>query len=165
MRHDLLSHLRRRRRARLDTPDGHAEMARTVRGALDEAGVTFVKLGQVLSTRPDLLSVEFVDELSKLQDRAAPAAWKQVEQVLTAELDAQVDELFCEVDPARGEHRNEKSRLLVGMGLGAADGRQRSLRRPVQEVAVGFGSAGVGRAASMTPTVDRRAPVSSGTYL
>jgi bifunctional non-homologous end joining protein LigD len=45
-------------------------------------------------------------------------------------------------DTARGEHRNEKSRLLVGMGLGAADGRQRSLRRPVQEVAVGFGSAG-----------------------
>jgi ubiquinone biosynthesis protein len=99
MRHELWSRLRRRRRGRLDDPDGRAELARAVRQALDEAGVTFVKLGQVLSTRRDLLPVELVDELSKLQDRAAPAAWDLVEQVLTAELDAPVAELFCEIDP------------------------------------------------------------------
>jgi ubiquinone biosynthesis protein len=99
MRHGLLSYLRGRRRARLDNADTRAEVARAVRRALDEGGVTFVKLGQVLSTRRDLLPVEFIDELSKLQDRAAPAAWGQVQHVLTAELDRPVDEVFPEIDP------------------------------------------------------------------
>ncbi|MET1074187.1 MAG: AarF/ABC1/UbiB kinase family protein, partial [Umezawaea sp.] len=40
--------------------------ARSVRLALEDGGVTFVKLGQVLSTRPDLLPPEFIAELSKL---------------------------------------------------------------------------------------------------
>ena len=54
--------------------------------ALDEGGVTFVKLGQLLSTRRDLLPAEFVAELGRLQDQAAPAPWPAVEAVLAAEL-------------------------------------------------------------------------------
>jgi hypothetical protein len=45
---------------------------------LEDGGVTFVKLGQVLSTHPDLLPIEFVDELTKPQDTVPPAPREQV---------------------------------------------------------------------------------------
>lgn len=54
------------------------ELARSLRLALEEGGVTFVKLGQQLSTRRDLLPPEFVDELSLLQDAAAPIPFSEV---------------------------------------------------------------------------------------
>jgi ABC1 atypical kinase-like domain len=98
IRHGLAPYLRGRRRAELDAPDGRARLARSVRCALEEGGVTFVKLGQVLSTRPDLLPVEFVEELGQLRDQVAPAPWAEVEQVLAAELGGPVDEVFAEVD-------------------------------------------------------------------
>src|ERR671931_211054 len=98
LRHGLLPYLRGRGRARLDAPQGRAELARSVRQALDEGGVTFVKLGQVLSTRRDLLPAEAVAELGRLQDRAAPAAWEQVETVLTEELDGSPGEVFAAIE-------------------------------------------------------------------
>jgi ubiquinone biosynthesis protein len=98
IRHGLAPYLRGRRRAELDTPEGRARLARSVRQALEDGGVTFVKLGQVLSTRPDLLPPEFTDELGRLRDQATPAPWPQVEQVLDAELDAPVDEVFARFD-------------------------------------------------------------------
>ncbi|HEV3497019.1 MAG TPA: AarF/ABC1/UbiB kinase family protein, partial [Actinomycetes bacterium] len=73
VRHGLGPHLRGRRRAELDSPGGQQRLARSVRLALEEAGVTFVKLGQVLSTRPDLLPAEFTEELGRLTDHVAPA--------------------------------------------------------------------------------------------
>jgi ubiquinone biosynthesis protein len=94
VRHGLGPYLRGRRRGSLDAPSGRARLARSLREALDEGGVTFVKLGQVLSTRRDVLPAEFVDELSRLQDHATPAPWDEVEQVLTAELGRPVDEVF-----------------------------------------------------------------------
>jgi ubiquinone biosynthesis protein len=69
-----------------------------VRLALEEGGVTFVKLGQVLSTRPDLLPPEFVEELSRLTDHVAPAPWDQVQPVLAAELGHPVEEVFADFD-------------------------------------------------------------------
>jgi ubiquinone biosynthesis protein len=88
-RHGLGPYLRGRER----TSTG---LARSLRLALQDAGVTFVKLGQVLSTRADLVPQDFVDELSLLQDKVPPAKWDQVRAVLDAEvgLDA-----FQEVDP------------------------------------------------------------------
>jgi ubiquinone biosynthesis protein len=97
-RHGLTPFLSGRRRAELDTPGGRRELARSVRRALDEGGVTFVKLGQVLSTRPDLLPAEFVEELGQLQDQVAPAGWDQVSEVLGAELGAPVEEVFASFD-------------------------------------------------------------------
>jgi ubiquinone biosynthesis protein len=94
IRHGLGPYLRGRRRAELDTPDAREELARSVRQALDDGGVTFVKLGQILSTRPDLLPPEFTEELGRLQDQAAPAPWPQVEEVLHADLGGPVEELF-----------------------------------------------------------------------
>jgi ubiquinone biosynthesis protein len=99
VRHGLGPYLwGRRGRAELDTPGGRERLARSLRLALEEAGVTFVKLGQMLSTRPDLLPAEFVEELGRLQDHVPPAAWDQVEQVLAAELGRPVTEVFTDFD-------------------------------------------------------------------
>ncbi|MFS8096365.1 AarF/ABC1/UbiB kinase family protein [Lentzea alba] len=78
-RHGLGPYLRGRERS------GEG-LARSLRLALQDAGVTFVKLGQVLSTRSDLLPPDFVDELSLLQDKVPPAPWKNVRAVLEAEI-------------------------------------------------------------------------------
>jgi ubiquinone biosynthesis protein len=98
LHHGLSPYLRGRRRAELDTPEGRVRLARSVRQALEEAGVTFVKLGQVLSTRGDLLPPEVVEELGHLQDDVVAVPWDQVEQVLAAELDGQVGEVFASFD-------------------------------------------------------------------
>lgn len=98
VRRGLLPYVRGGRRAELATPEGRARLARVLRQALEEGGVTFVKLGQVLSTRRDLLPVEFVEELSRLQDQAQPVAWPQVEQLIRGELGASVDERFAGFD-------------------------------------------------------------------
>ena len=95
-RHGLLPYLRGRRRHQADTPAGRAGLARSVRLALEEGGVSFVKLGQLLATRRDLLPTEFVNELSRLHHQVTPAPWPQVEQMLGQELgtpDAVFDKL------------------------------------------------------------------------
>ncbi len=98
MRHGLGRFLRGQRHSGVDSSASRRELARSVRRALDEGGVTFVKLGQQLSTRRDLLPPEFVDELSRLQDDAAPVAWPEVSGVLSDELGPRVDTAFCTVD-------------------------------------------------------------------
>jgi ubiquinone biosynthesis protein len=98
VRHGLGPYLRGRRRAELEAPGGRVRLARSVRRALEDGGVTFVKLGQVLSTRPDLLPPEFLEELARLRDQATPAPWPQVEQVLTTELGGQPEEVFARFD-------------------------------------------------------------------
>ncbi|MFD4195883.1 ABC1 kinase family protein [Amycolatopsis thermoflava] len=77
----------------------HATLARSLRRALEDGGATFVKLGQVLSTRPDVLPQVFVDELSLLQDRVAPVPFADVERELEAELGRPRAEVFAEFDP------------------------------------------------------------------
>jgi ubiquinone biosynthesis protein len=98
VRHGLGPYLHGRRRAELEAPGGRARLARSVRQALEDGGVTFVKLGQVLSTRPDLLPIELVEELGRLRDQAAPAPWPQVEQVLADELGGPPEEVFARFD-------------------------------------------------------------------
>ncbi len=62
--------------------------------ALEELGPTFVKLGQVLSTRPDLLPPEYIVELSRLQDEVPPLPWKEIRTVLEEELDQPLRQKF-----------------------------------------------------------------------
>ena len=69
-----------------------------VRMALEELGPTFIKLGQVLSTRPDLIPVEFVEELSKLQDHVPPFAYAEVAQIIESELGAAPGDVFQHFD-------------------------------------------------------------------
>lgn len=61
LRRGMFPYLRGARRAELQTRDGRVALARSLRLALEDGGVTFIKLGQVLATRRDLLPAEFVD--------------------------------------------------------------------------------------------------------
>lgn len=74
--------------------------ARRFRRLLDELGPTFVKLGQILSTRADLLPAEFIAELRLLQDAAAPIPLEQVRAQLEAAFGQPVDDLFSSIEPA-----------------------------------------------------------------
>jgi ubiquinone biosynthesis protein len=69
-----------------------------VRMALEELGPTFVKLGQILSTRPDLTPIEFVEELSKLQDRVPPFPYAEVAQIIESELGMPPEDIFQHFD-------------------------------------------------------------------
>ena len=70
-----------------------------LRTALEESGVTFVKLGQVLSTRTDLLPPEITRELADLQQQVKPAPWEEIRGVLQRELEAPVEMVFGHIDP------------------------------------------------------------------
>ena len=65
---------------------------------LDELGPTFVKFGQLLSTRPDVVPPDIVVELRGLQDDASPVPFKEIREVVEAELDLTVDRAFLEFD-------------------------------------------------------------------
>jgi ubiquinone biosynthesis protein len=95
VRRGLLPYQRGGRRSELASAEGRARLARSLRLALEDGGVTFVKLGQVLSTRRDLLPPEFITELARLQDDAPQVPWPQVEATLREELGAGVDEVFA----------------------------------------------------------------------
>lgn len=83
------------------TEDGEARQvpfARRLRHSLEECGGMFVKMGQVASTRSDLVSPPVADELSHLQDNVAPAPPDGVRELLEEELGSPVDEVFAEFD-------------------------------------------------------------------
>ena len=65
---------------------------------LEELGPTFVKLGQILSTRPDLIPPDYIKELQKLQDEVPPFAYDQVEQIIKRELGADIPKIFKSFD-------------------------------------------------------------------
>jgi ubiquinone biosynthesis protein len=94
-RHGLIPYLRGGRRSELAAPEGRARLARSLRLALEDGGVTFVKLGQVLSTRRDLLPPEFIRELSRLQDDAPKVPWLDISKVLEESLGGPVTEKFA----------------------------------------------------------------------
>jgi predicted unusual protein kinase regulating ubiquinone biosynthesis (AarF/ABC1/UbiB family) len=66
---------------------------------LEALGPTFVKLGQLLSTRPDLLPQPYVDALSRLQDEVTPFPYEQVEEIIWDELGLRVSGAFNSFDP------------------------------------------------------------------
>ena len=69
-----------------------------LRLALEELGTTFIKLGQILSTRADLLLPEYLVELTKLQDSAPPVPYEEIERALVAELGQPIENVFTEFD-------------------------------------------------------------------
>lgn len=73
--------------------------ARRFRDLLNELGPTYIKLGQVLSTRADLLPAEIIDELATLQDRVPPIPIEVVREQLANAFGKKPEELFKEIDP------------------------------------------------------------------
>ncbi|HVU25716.1 MAG TPA: AarF/UbiB family protein [Opitutus sp.] len=82
----------------LPRPATRRSLAERMREAAEELGPTFVKLGQLLSMRPDLLPHEVILELRKLQDRVQPLPFDVMEPVLAEELGRELPAVFGEFD-------------------------------------------------------------------
>lgn len=120
----------------------HGEMAKEhqalsgperLRLALIELGPTFVKLGQILATRRDVVPEAYVQELSKLQDSVPPFPFADVRKVVREELGAELEEIFSEF-----------SEVPVG-AASMAQGHRARLRRDGSEVFVKVQRPGIGK--------------------
>jgi ubiquinone biosynthesis protein len=106
VRHGFGYFLHRNRLSDLVPGDGRpsvdelpSERGRHLRELLDELGPTFVKFGQLLSMRPDVLPPDIIAELRGLQDDVSPFPYEQVEEVILADLGQPVERVFREFDP------------------------------------------------------------------
>ncbi|HKK98708.1 MAG TPA: AarF/UbiB family protein [Desulfotignum sp.] len=79
--------------------DTDMDVFHRIRLALEELGPTFVKFGQVLSMRPDILPLPMIRELTRLQDAVGPIAFGDVKAVLEKEFDTSLESLFLSFDP------------------------------------------------------------------
>jgi len=91
----------RRRHPREELDRLHAEDTAPVRlrRAFEELGPSFIKLGQLLSGRPDLVTAPFADEFKKLRDEVPPFEFEEARERVESELGASLDSLFMEFDP------------------------------------------------------------------
>jgi ubiquinone biosynthesis protein len=97
-RHPLLTPLLRANPWRLGTVD--APRGERLRRALEDLGPVFVKFGQMLSTRRDLLPTDIADELARLQDQVPPFAAERAVQIIETALGGSVDTVFERFDRA-----------------------------------------------------------------
>lgn len=80
--------------------NGHkAPSASDLAKDLETMGPTFIKLGQLLSTRADLLPAQYLDALARLQDDIEPFSFAEIEEVVTTELGVRLSKAFAEFDP------------------------------------------------------------------
>jgi ubiquinone biosynthesis protein len=83
---------------RRDPADLELTRPQRVRLALEELGPTFIKFGQIISTRPDLLPPEYINELSRLQDDVPPERWEPIRACIEEELGQPIDQVFARFD-------------------------------------------------------------------
>lgn len=111
--------VRSRRLFRRPMPDiARLTAAERMRLALEELGPTFVKLGQILSTRADVIPPAFVHEFEKLQDNVPSFSFEEVTSQIETGLGAPVEHFFAEIDPvplaAASIAQVHRARLLTG---------------------------------------------------
>jgi ubiquinone biosynthesis protein len=82
-----------------DATTQNAPAADQLADDVEKLGPTFIKLGQLLSTRPDIIPQAYADALTRLQDGCEPFAFSEVEQILEAELGVRLSKAFGSVDP------------------------------------------------------------------
>ncbi|MEH2071271.1 MAG: AarF/ABC1/UbiB kinase family protein [Nostoc sp.] len=70
-----------------------------IRNTLLDLGPTFIKVGQLFSTRADIFPIEYVEELAKLQDKVPAFSYEQVEAIIEQELGKEIPELFHNFEP------------------------------------------------------------------
>ncbi|TRZ89222.1 MAG: AarF/ABC1/UbiB kinase family protein [Methanosarcinales archaeon] len=73
--------------------------AERLRHALEELGPTFIKFGQILSTRHDLVPEAYITELARLQDMVAPFGYDEAKEVIEKELGKKIEDVFLSFDP------------------------------------------------------------------
>ena len=89
-----LQMISRKRRERVEK----LSRAERLRMAFEELGPTYIKLGQILSTRPDLIPVEFIGELARLQDKVPPYPYEEARRIVERELGKALPEVFDSFD-------------------------------------------------------------------
>jgi ubiquinone biosynthesis protein len=117
-------------------PVSRYSRARRIRMAIEELGPTYVKLGQILSTRPDLIPMDLVNELSRLQDRVPPCSYAEISAVVTKELGAGPEEAFAsfENEPVASASIGQVHRAVLAGGENVAVKVQRPGMQKVIEV-------------------------------
>ena len=107
-----------------------------LRIAFEELGPTYIKLGQVLSTRPDLIPVEFIHELAKLQDKVPPVSFSQIRRVIETEFKAPPEEIFTHLEetPQASASIGQVHRAVLKDGEAVAVKIQRPRIRKIIEV-------------------------------
>ncbi len=107
-----------------------------LRMAFEELGPTYIKLGQILSTRPDLIPMEFIQELSKLQDDVPAFPFREVCKVIKTEFDLPPEELFDHLEevPLASASIGQVHRAVLKDGEAVAVKFQRPGIRKIIEV-------------------------------
>jgi ubiquinone biosynthesis protein len=125
----MISKKRAVRLERLTKPQG-------LRMAFEELGPTYIKLGQILSTRPDLIPMDFIQELSKLQDHVPAFPFEQVRKVIESEFDQPLENLFDHLDeePLASASIGQVHRAVLKDGEAVAVKFQRPGIRKIIEV-------------------------------
>ena len=75
------------------------DLGKQLAADLEKLGPTFVKLGQLLSTRADLLPLPYLEALARLQDKVEPFSFVEVEGIVSAELGVRLSKAFSEFEP------------------------------------------------------------------
>jgi ubiquinone biosynthesis protein len=125
----MISKNREVRLERLTRPQG-------LRMAFEELGPTYIKLGQILSTRPDLIPMEFIRELSKLQDNVSPFPFDRVRKAIDSEFGRPPEDLFdqLEEEPLASASIGQVHRAVLKDGETVAVKFQRPGIRKIIEV-------------------------------
>jgi ubiquinone biosynthesis protein len=121
----MISKNREVRFERLTKPQG-------LRMAFEELGPTYIKLGQIISTRPDLIPLNFIKELSKLQDNVPAFSFEQVRKVIDSEFERSPEDVFDRLD----------EEPLASASIGQV---HRAVLKDGEEVAVKFQRPGIRR--------------------
>jgi len=106
-----LQMISRKRRDRLEK----LTRAERIRMALEELGPTYIKLGQVLSTRPDLVTVDFINEFSKLQDKVPAFGFDAFTKTIASEMGRPHELIFETLDPRPRSDRCTVPACTMGM--------------------------------------------------
>ena len=98
--------------------NAYRSTALRVKMVLEELGPAFIKLGQLLSIRPDLLPPNYLMELEKLQEQVAPVDFCKIKGIIESELGQPLSAVFAEIDPspmaAASIGQVHSGRLLTG---------------------------------------------------